>query len=158
MIKTISILIVTLSFQSSWASGESLIGHKDHEVRLLQAVKISSDQTLYLSVRNNGHVLGQTFVVETRVSCEGDVENFIDLEVVDSYSVCNLKPDSFIKNTKGTAVALLAKSANINKYYDDIAEGVESPEVFCKKGNEVLKFSLKNHCKKISFSFSSTIG
>ena len=120
---------------------------EDHETRLLKTIKVGEGQYVYLSARNNGHVLGQKFLLETRVSCDGESQDFTKLEVKDSYSVCNMKPESIIKNTKGTALAMLVKSANINKYYDDIGAGIASPDVSCNGGNEVLKFSLKNFCK-----------
>lgn len=143
------ITLLTLSI-CQFASAEEHEGHthsQDHDVRLLKTVKVSDKQVVYLSARDNGHVLGQKFILETRVSCSGESEDFTKLEVQDSYSVCNMKPDSIIKNTKGTALAMLVKTANINKYYDDIGEGIASPAVDCHQGNEVLKFSLKNFCK-----------
>lgn len=146
MKKAAVIFFILISFSASLASDVDLIAKADHEVRLLKTVKIGKGKFFYLSIRNNGHVLGQRFVVETRVSCHGKVEDFSDLKILDSYSVCNLKPESFVKNKKGTAVALLVKSANINKYYDDIGRGLLSPEISCHEGNEVLKFSLKNLC------------
>jgi len=129
-------------------SGEHSHEHEqDHETRLLKTVTTEGGHTVYLSARDNGHVLGQRFLLETRVSCNGHVEDFEKLEVQDSYSVCNMKPESIVKNKKGTALAMLVKSANIHQYYDDIAEGISSPSVNCKYGNEVLKFSLKNFCE-----------
>jgi len=139
--------IMLTNINSSFASEVHLIAKEDHEVRLLKTVKVGENQYVYLSARNNGHVLGQKFIVETRVSCNGESDDFTSLEVKDSYSVCNIKPESIVKNTKGTALAMLAKSANINRYYDDIGEGIASPEIYCKEGNEVLKFSLKNLCQ-----------
>jgi len=148
MKKIIFTLIALSIFSSSYASDSTeLIRNQDHEVRLLKTVKVGEGQYVYLSARNNGHVLGQRFLIETRVSCTGEAADFTKLEVKDSYSVCNMKPESIVQNDKGTALAMLVKSANINKYYDDIGEGIKSPEVNCHSGNEVLKFSLKNFCK-----------
>jgi len=142
----LSLFIFTLQAQAA-DEHEEHIHKKDHSVRLLQTVKLSDQQYVYLSARDNGHVLGQKFLIETRVSCNGESTDFTQLEVQDSYSVCNMKPDSIVKNTKSTALAMLVKSANINKYYDDIGDGISSPSIECNKGNEVLKFSMKNLCE-----------
>jgi len=147
MKKIIFTLLALSIFNSSHAADDvELIKNEDHEVRLLKTVKIGEDQYVYLSARNNGHVLGQKFLLETRVSCKGEINDFTKLEVKDSYSVCNMNPDSIVKNTKGTALAMVVKSANINKYYDDIGEGIKSPKINCYENNEVLKFSIKNLC------------
>jgi len=140
-------LILLFNLNLSFASDEHVHEHEEHNIRLLETYDLGDGAFMYLSVRDNGHVLGQKFVVETRLSCDGEVQNFSELEVKDSYSVCNMKPESITKNEKGTAVAMIAKSANINKYYDDIGEGLVSPEINCKAENELLKFSLKTLCK-----------
>ena len=145
--KKVFLAIMILS-NHSVASNVHLIQKEDHEIRLLKTLHLQKNQVVYLSARNNGHVLGQNFVIETRVSCSGKVSDFTELSVIDSYSVCNMNPKSITKNTKGTALAMLAKSANINKYYEDIGEGVSSPEISCNDRNELLKFSLKNLCPK----------
>ena len=147
MKKILFIVLLLVNINTSYAEEVQLIDNNDHQVRLLKTIKINSNNYVYLSARDNGHVLGQKFIIETRVSCNGEATYFTELEVLDSYSVCNMKPESFVKNKKGTALAMLAKSANINKYYDDIGDGVASPEIYCKSGNEVLKFSLKNLCE-----------
>ena len=145
--KKILLTFIILTFSNSTlASDVEVIQKEDHEVRLLKTVNVGDNQVVYLSARNNGHVLGQKFVLETRVSCDGEVSDFTELSVIDSYSVCNMKPESITKNEKGTALAMLAKSANINQYYEDIGEGVSSPEISCNDGNELLKFSLKDLC------------
>lgn len=142
-----TLLALTL-FSQAHAADEAEHSHShDYETRLLKTIKVGEGQYVYLSARNNGHVLGQKFLLETRVSCSGESQDFTKLEVKDSYSVCNMQPESIVKNTKGTALAMLVKSANINKYYNDIGEGITSPNVDCHNGNEVLKFSLQNFCK-----------
>ena len=148
MKKVILTLLALSLTQVTFAEEHTDHVHKeDHDVRLLKTIKVSDKQYVYLSARDNGHVLGQKFILETRVSCSGESANFAELEVQDSYSVCNMKPESIVKNNKGTALAMLVKTANINKYYDDIGEGISSPAVNCNDQNEVLKFSLKNFCK-----------
>jgi hypothetical protein len=148
--KYLSILFLLFAISTVSQAEDHAHDHSSHDefdIRLLQTFEVGSNQFVYLSVRDHGHVLGQKFIVETRVSCQGHVDNIKELEVVDSYSVCNMKPDSVVKNTKGTAVAMLAKSADINRYYEELANGVPSPEIHCNQSNEVLKFSLKNRCK-----------
>ena len=139
-------IILLFNINVSYAEDVELINNNDHQVRLLKKIQVNDNGYVYLSARNNGHVLGQKFIIETRVSCNGEVSDFTALEVRDSYSVCNMKPESIVRNKKGTALAMLAKSANINKYYDDIADGITSPQIHCREGNEVLKFSLKHVC------------
>lgn len=146
MNKIVFLLIVLIGSNKIYASEIEILSKEDHEMRLLKTVSVGEEKYLYLSARNNGHVLGQKFIIETRVSCSGEAQDFTDLEVIDSYSVCNMKPESIVENTKGTALAMLAKSANINRYYDDIGAGIASPQIHCKAGTEILKFSLKNLC------------
>jgi len=146
MKKTILTLIaIAFSFQSY--AENITISKTDHNVMLLKTIKLDDNKVIYLTARNNGHVLGQKFIIQKRVSCSGAVKDFSELEVLDSYSVCNMKPESITLNNKETAVAMLSKSANIDQYYDDIESGISSPEISCSKNTEILKFSLKDTCR-----------
>lgn len=125
-----------------------IIAKTTHNVRLLKKIPMKNGSFVYLTVRDEGHVLGQNFVVQLRASCSGEVEDFSSLEVIDSLSVCNLKPESVKTNRSLTAVAFLSKTANINKYYEDISNGESDPKVDCNLKTEIQKFSLKNVCSK----------
>ncbi len=124
----------------------NIIAKSSFNVRLLKKINLSDDQIVYLTVRDEGHVLGQNFVVQVRASCKGDIEDYSTLKVIDSISVCNMKPESVKTNKNLTAVAFLAKTANIDKYYEDIANGTADARVECNSKTEIQKFSLKNIC------------
>jgi hypothetical protein len=141
----LTLIAITFSFPSY---GENEIIHNtDHSVRLLKTIKLDSNKFVYLTARDNGHVLGQKFLVQKRVSCNGSVEDFSKLEVLDSYSVCNMKPESITLNKNQTAVAMLSKSADVDRYHRDIESGLTSPEINCRKNTEILKFSLNDICE-----------
>lgn len=143
----LGLLILSFQFNSFAADELNIVSKENHDVRLLKTIKLAEGKYVYLTARDEGHVLGQRFLVQTRVSCQGDSKDFSSLPIVDSHSVCNMKPDSVKMNKSMTAIAMLSKSANINKYYEDIASGKSEPQVDCNTKTEVLKFSLKNLCK-----------
>jgi hypothetical protein len=123
-----------------------IIAKTSHNVRLLKKIPMNDGKIVYLTVRDEGHVLGQNFVVQLRASCSGEVEDFSNLEIIDSLSVCNMKPESVKTNRQLTAVAFLSKTANINKYYDDLSSGKTEPKVDCNLKTEIQKFSLRKIC------------
>jgi hypothetical protein len=144
MRKLLCIAILSLSVASAYAHE----GHDDnYELRLLKTIELKDKQVVYLTVRDQGHVLGQPFIVETRVSCQGPVTEVSKLPVHDSYSVCDMQPESIKLNKQRTAVAMKSKSADINSYYSDIEKGVQRTEVRCRPKTEILKFTLQNLCK-----------
>lgn len=143
----LTLIATTFSFQAYAQDSMKIVSMKDHDVMLLKTIKLDDNKVVYLTARDNGHVLGQKFLVQKRVSCNGEVENFSELEVLDSYSVCNMKPESITLNNKKNAVAMLSKSANVDQYYDDIEAGLSSPEISCNNNTEILKFSLKGICQ-----------
>ncbi len=146
-----AIIIICLQFvfvSTSHANDEiQIVDQTTHKVRLLKKINLIDDQFVYLTVRDEGHVLGQNFIVQLRASCNGESDDFTKLKVLDSFSVCNLKPESVKINRKSTAIAFLSKTANINKYYEDLADGKVDPKVDCNASIEIQKFSLKNICK-----------
>jgi hypothetical protein len=144
---TIIIIIISYALNAYAETQPHIIQKSSHNVRLLKTIQISKNQYVYLTVRDEGHVLGQYFVVQLRANCSGAVKDFSKLEVLDSVSVCNMKPESVKTNRDMTAVAFLSKTANINKYYDDISNGVVEPKVDCNSKTEIQKFSLKKICQ-----------
>ena len=124
----------------------NIIAKTSHNVRLLKKIPMKDGNYVYLTVRDEGHVLGQNFVVQLRASCSGEVEDFSSLDIIDSLSVCNMKPESVKTNRDLTAVAFLSKTANINKYYEDLSSGKSKPKVDCNLKTEIQKFSLRKIC------------
>ena len=124
----------------------NIIAKTSHNVRLLKKIPMKDGKYVYLTVRDEGHVLGQNFVVQLRASCSGEVEDFSSLDIIDSLSVCNMKPESVKTNRDLTAVAFLSKTANINKYYEDLSNGKSDPKVDCNLKTEIQKFSLRKIC------------
>ena len=143
--KIFSVVILSLS-TSAYADEVKILSKEDHEVRLLKTIKLKDNQYAYLTVRNNGHVSGQKFVIQTRVSCNGPVEDFSALNVVDSHSVCNIQPESVTVNKKLTAIAMYTRSANHEKFTEDLSKGLNPSEPSCNESTETLKFSLKGMC------------
>ncbi len=138
--------IFIFSFSASAEEKMKIIAKNSFNVRLLKKIPLAGGHFVYLTVRDEGHVLGQNFLVQLRASCKGEVDDFSSLKILDSISVCNLKPESVKTNKNLTALAFLSKSANINKYYEDISNGKTEPNVDCNAKTEILKFSLKNIC------------
>lgn len=144
---TLTLLILCFTNQTYAEDSVEIVSKKDHEVRLLRKMKFKDNQYVYVTARNNGHVLGQNLIVQTRVSCDGEAADFSELPILDSQSVCNMQPESIVMNKKKTAIAMWSKSANIEKYNDELAEGKTPSKVSCNEENEMLKFSLKSLCK-----------
>lgn len=143
----LTLIAITFSFQAYAQNNAKIVSKEDHQVRLLKKMKIKNNSYVYITARDNGHILGQNIIVQTRVSCDGEASDFSELPVIDSQSVCNMKPDSIIMNKKKTAVAMMSKSANIEKYNDELAEGKNPSQIACNEETETLKFSLKSMCK-----------
>jgi hypothetical protein len=142
----LTLITITFSFQSYAEDDLKIVTKEDHQVRLLKTVKLKENQYVYVTARDNGHVLGQKIIVQTRVSCNGKATDFSSLPILDSQSVCNMKPESITMNKAQTALAMYSKSANIEKYNDEIAGGKQPSKISCNEETEMLKFSLKNIC------------
>lgn len=115
--------------------------------RVLKEMQAPDGKGVTLMVREGGHLLGQRFQVELRAQCEKTTKDPIQWEVQDSFSVCDLSPDSAKVNSKKTAVALKTKMADIKFYDDQVAQGIKHPEERCQEQTTVKKFSLKTICK-----------
>ncbi|MCB0377460.1 MAG: hypothetical protein KDD33_03120 [Bdellovibrionales bacterium] len=116
------------------------------ELRILKEIKLAKGKA-FLVVRKDEHLLGRPFQVEVRAQCPGDASQVEDLAIKDSYSVCDLEPDSVKLNKKRSALALKTKEANVAAYEDQIAKGNMSAGVDCMRTTKILKFSLTDLCK-----------
>lgn len=117
------------------------------EVRVLKEVNLKKGKA-YVVARKAGHLIGRPFQVEVRLDCEGSGQDVQSLKVQDSYSVCDLDPESLKINQAQTAIALKTKDADIETYNDRIAQGETNVDALCAKETKVLKFSLRNLCAK----------
>ena len=143
MIKVVLVFMTFLFFPGAIAQAND---HENIEYRILHEYEISESESAYLVATENGHLLGQPFQVELRVRCGEAKGNIKDLPVKDSFSVCDLNPSSVKINNQKTALALQTKAADLNAYYDQVGEGVKSPEVSCESKTTVKKFSLRDLC------------
>jgi hypothetical protein len=98
-------------------------------------------------VHEGGHVLGQPFQVELRVQCAGTEAPLHEQPVQDSFSACDLDPSSLKVNRQKTALAMKAKAADLNHYYDQIAAGKQEPELRCQPQTQISKLSLNRLCQ-----------
>jgi hypothetical protein len=141
--KIILTFIFLFLFPEVFAYGEF---DSKNEFRVLFQTQISQAQ-IYLIAREEGHLLGQPYQIELRVNCNGDKKEIMELKVKDSFSVCDMQPESVKINNKKTALAMKVKVANINDYYQDIEKGIKSPQVKCGLKTKIKKFSLLKLCK-----------
>lgn len=101
-----------------------------------------------VTAREKAHVLGQKFQVELRYDCSNNSQLSPEvLPVQDSFSVCDLSPQSLRENLSRTAIAVKTKRADINSYYDQLERKVQQPNLSCHKTTEIKKFSLQGLCK-----------
>lgn len=141
-------VLFVLSCITTHAHEADKVNPEEFNLRLLKTIELEGGTVVYITARDQGHVLGQPFVIETRVSCKGRDEDLKRLKVHDSYSVCDMEPHSIVVNRQNTAVAMKSKAADIDSYYQSIAGGKTPSEVSCQEKTELLKFSLKNLCTK----------
>lgn len=141
---TLSFLIL-LYPDSSHAHEEGFELKAKHDYRVVYQTQIDGALAQVL-VHEGGHLVGQPFQVELRVQCPGDSSDIVSLPVKDSFSVCDLDPESVKMNKQKTALALKVKQADLTTYYDQISEGKQEPELKCAKKTSIKKFSLSNLC------------
>ncbi len=138
--------IIVLSFE--WALAHDHEAQEDIslEYRVLKEVSLSETQKVYLVAREDGHLLGQPYQIEVRVRCDGEKLDIIELPVKDSFSVCDMQPESVKINKAKTAMAMKVKVVDLKHYEDQLEAGQKSPDVRCHKKTEIKKFSLKKLC------------
>lgn len=142
MKKLVFLIFLLVPFVAHTHGDES----KETKIRVLEKVQAGSS-TLYLTAREDGHLLGRPFQTELRVSCvEG--EELKEAKIQDSHSVCDLDPKSAVINKEKTAIAIKVKEADINAYQKAVENGESKAEVPCDKKTKILKFSLRDFCKK----------
>ena len=137
--------IVTLFFSQSVLAEHDHEFQKGDKYRVLKEISLPENHRAVIMVHEGGHILGQPFQVELRVACQGQdkIENFV---VRDSFSTCDLSPDSIRINNQKTAMALKVKNADITFYNQQISNGIPSPVLRCARATQVKKFSLRDLC------------
>ncbi len=118
------------------------------EYRVLKQLALNSGIKAAVVVKEGGHLIGRPFQVELRVRCEGASSDVLQWPVHDSFSVCDMSPESVKVNRQMTAVALKAKVADLAHYDQQINDSASDPEVRCHKQTHIKKFSLKSLCPK----------
>lgn len=142
--KIILTLILIFFFPQAFAHDSS---QKNVDYRVLKELELQGASKAYIIAREDGHLLGQPFQVELRVQCHQEKVDVLKLKISDSFSVCDLSPESLKLNKAKTVIAMKAKMADLNTYYQDLEKGKASPEVKCGKATKIKKFSLKNLCQ-----------
>ena len=117
-------------------------------IRVLHSGTSQNGYHYFITAREASHVLGQKFQVELRYSCDNSKHTHEALEapVQDSFSVCDLDPNSIKLNLQKSAMALKVKAAVLYSYYDQVGQGLESPILYCETKTQVRSFSLKQIC------------
>jgi hypothetical protein len=117
-----------------------------HEFRVLKEFNVQGGKAIILT-HEGGHLMGQPFQVELRAQCDGAASTeLVDLPVKDSFSVCDLDPESLKINSRQTALAIKTKVADLKTYYDQVSDGIKEPELKCATKTQIKKFSLNNLC------------
>jgi hypothetical protein len=139
------LFLVLLFFSFSVLSHENN-SNDDVDLRLLQEIDLQQGGTVFVTAREAGHILGQGFQIEVRVSCDGGIDDPSHLPVEDSFSVCDMDPDSLMVNKAGTAIAMKTKMAKVFSEAELLEK--RNREFFenCSKKTEIKKFSLKKLC------------
>ncbi len=140
-------LVVSLSILLS-SSGALAHDHSSNptDYRVLKTIEAGGQGKAYIVARDEGHLVGQPFQVELRLNCEGDEKNILDLPIQDSFSVCDMKPESLKINRAQTAVAMKTKMADLDSFYAQVEKGEKHPQVMCQQKTTIKKLSLKNLC------------
>ena len=130
---------------------ESLQEVGGQEYRILREFT-HSNASVWLIVREAGHMVGQPFQVELRVQCNSSSDgtskvDIMGLPVKDSFSVCDLDPKSVLINLNQTGIALKTKSVDISDYNNQIASGTVDIEPKCAEATTIRQFSLENLCQ-----------
>ena len=145
-----NLIAFLLCFYLPSALAEASDEHKpsDHsdDFRVLQELGAISGGKAVLMVKEGGHLLGQPYQVEVRGNCSGGSTSQDKWPVKDSFSVCDLSPESVKLNTQKTAVALKTKMAEVSYFDQQIEEGMQHPQMRCLEKTTIKKFSLKNLC------------
>ncbi len=118
----------------------------DQEYRVLKNLQDETGDAAAVVVREAGHLHGQPYQVELRVRCNNVSENPLQWSVRDSFSVCDLSPDSVKVNTQGSAVALKTKMADHANFEKQLELGISQPQIGCQSQTTIKKFSLRNLC------------
>ena len=135
--------------------GHSDLHHSSQESQKYRVLKTfaHSGASVWLIVREAGHMVGQPFQVELRVQCSSSSgsasnENIMNLPVNDSFSVCDLDPESVLINTDQTAMAMKTKSVDMNDYNRQTASGTVDIQPKCSVATTIKTFSLENLCQQ----------
>ena len=143
MIRSLICFLVIVYFPNALAGAEH---SSSEQVRILKEIKLEENKKAYIVVREAGHLLGQPYQVELRVQCDENKTKVLNLPVKDSYSVCDLKPESLKINLEKTALAMKVKTADLINYYDQVDRGIFNPKVRCQRQTSIEKFSLRKLC------------
>lgn len=97
--------------------------------------------------------LGRPYTMELRISCDKEKnKNWETLDVVDSESVCDVKPKSAKLTKDGKHISVLIRETDADAYnaeskrVDAKALGEIQPQ--CKKQAKQFLFSVENYCNR----------
>ncbi len=131
--------------------GSSESSDEKKEYRVLMEFS-HSNAHVWLIVREVGHMMGQPFQVELKVQCHPSSDtaptvDIMEVPVQDSFSVCNMDPESVVMNLEQTGIAMKTKSVDMNNYNNQVASGIVNIKPQCAKDTTIRVFSLENLCQ-----------
>lgn len=113
--------------------------------RILKSWNIK-DNKIAVVATEQGHLLGQPYQIELRAQCGKQSSEVMQWEVVDSFSVCDISPDSLKMNSQGSALAMKTKMSDLKYFDEQMNSGVISPQTRCLRETSIKKFSLQKLC------------
>ncbi len=137
-------LSILLSTPVAFAHGDSS-DQSESDYRVLKTIEAGQGKA-FIVAREDGHLLGQPYQVELRLNCDASDQDVMNLPIKDSFSVCDMKPESLKINKSQTAIAMKTKMADLDSYYAQVEQGIAHPEVSCQEKTTIKKISLKNLC------------
>ncbi|UOF02373.1 hypothetical protein [Bdellovibrio reynosensis] len=143
--KNIFLAGILLAVSSQAFAATDVVGEKTIQL------KDNKGEAIVIS-RENEEGMGRPYTIELRVNCTGSKTKWETLPVVESESVCDVKPRSARLTGDGKSVAIMIRETDSDEYnrlsktMDPAALGEMKP--ICKKAAKELRFSLEGHCKK----------
>ena len=121
--------------------------HESNKSNFRTIKELTNDGTeVAVIVREDGHLLGQPYQVELRVNCSKSKDALDLWPIQDSFSVCDLDPNSVKLNRQRDVIALKTKLSDFRNFNDQIELGISSPKAQCSKQTTIKKFQLKRLC------------
>lgn len=145
MKQTLGVILMLLLPDTLYSHDE--VSKASEEYRQLYQYENQKNQKVVLLAREDGHLIGQPFQIELRVLCKTESAKEPNTWLIrDSFSVCDMDPQSIRMNKQQTAFAMKVKEVDLEDYNRQLEAGENHPEPRCHIKTQIKKFSLKNLC------------